>query len=635
MPLFLSRAAQACPPALRPPAYLYLVKALCLVSLALLALGGMAPAAQAQSPPSPVLTTITVSPANVLVATGTMQQFTATADDQNGSPLATQPAFTWTVSGGQSIGTNGWFTAGSSAGGPYTVTAASGSVSGTATLTVTPPGPAGLTAAGASTSQINLAWGAVTGATGYKVERSPDGVNGWTQIAAPTAAAYSDTGLTAGTLYSYRVRATLSTGDTAAGSAASAVTTAAQPTGLTATPGNRTISLNWPGEDGGYSYNLYRGTTPGGEGTTPTKTGLNSTPFVDTGLTDGTTYYYQISAVNDSGESVLSAEVSATPAPPPAPPSSTLTSAQAIALAQAFCQAISAPVTATPTATWPAPNRTPSQQAYHWQPRWLIQFPGQAEVEVVDATSVISHYYNLALSQQMLTANQPAGTPVPESSARSTATTILVASKQPLVELASSPTDQNFQITDPPTQAGDLWMVTWARQYGNVPYRQEQATVMLQAETGAVQAFSLSFPAAPPSASVGLVTSSQAAATAQTLLTNAGVTGTTQQSVTQQVVQPNTYWQTGGTATPSPNAAGQVAWNCVYTDANSVIYEVWVSASSGGVIGGESYGIAGTRRGSAKHPLTPKRPGAEHLSKKAQTVTAKPVTAQAGKKAVQ
>jgi hypothetical protein len=87
----------------------------------------------------PVLTTITVSPASASVATGGTQQFTANGLDQFGNPVSPQPTFTWSVSGGGSISASGLFTAGSTAGGPFTVTAASGSVSGTASVTVTSP----------------------------------------------------------------------------------------------------------------------------------------------------------------------------------------------------------------------------------------------------------------------------------------------------------------------------------------------------------------------------------------------------------------------------------------------------------------------------------------------------------------
>ncbi len=89
----------------------------------------------------PVLTTITVSPASASVTTGGTQQFTATGLDQFGQPLSPQPTFSWTASGGGTISSSGLFTAGSSAGGPFTVTASSGSVNGTASVTVTSAPP--------------------------------------------------------------------------------------------------------------------------------------------------------------------------------------------------------------------------------------------------------------------------------------------------------------------------------------------------------------------------------------------------------------------------------------------------------------------------------------------------------------
>lgn len=86
---------------------------------------------------SPILTTITVSPSSASVQTGGTKQFSATGLDQFGQAMSPQPAFTWSVSGGGGINTSGLFTAGSTAGGPFTVTAASGSVNGTASVTVT------------------------------------------------------------------------------------------------------------------------------------------------------------------------------------------------------------------------------------------------------------------------------------------------------------------------------------------------------------------------------------------------------------------------------------------------------------------------------------------------------------------
>jgi autotransporter-associated beta strand protein len=67
---------------------------------------------------------------------GSVWQFAATAYDETGNATSPQPAFTWTVSGGGTIDTSGLFTAGSSVGGPYTVTVSSGSLSATAQVAV-------------------------------------------------------------------------------------------------------------------------------------------------------------------------------------------------------------------------------------------------------------------------------------------------------------------------------------------------------------------------------------------------------------------------------------------------------------------------------------------------------------------
>ena len=87
----------------------------------------------------------------------------------------------------------------------------------------------------------------------------------------------------------------------------------AAPTGLTATGGNAQVSLSCTASSGATSYNVYRSTTSGGEGTTAIATGITSTSYTNTGLTNGMTYYYKVAAVNSSGTSAQSNEASATP----------------------------------------------------------------------------------------------------------------------------------------------------------------------------------------------------------------------------------------------------------------------------------------------------------------------------------
>jgi fibronectin type 3 domain-containing protein len=84
------------------------------------------------------------------------------------------------------------------------------------------------------------------------------------------------------------------------------------PIGVSTSSGNQQVQLSWSATAAATSYNIYRATTPGGEGSTPYRIGVSSTSFTDTGLTNGTTYYYQVSAVAGTAESGKSSEVSTT-----------------------------------------------------------------------------------------------------------------------------------------------------------------------------------------------------------------------------------------------------------------------------------------------------------------------------------
>jgi fibronectin type 3 domain-containing protein len=71
------------------------------------------------------------------------------------------------------------------------------------------------------------------------------------------------------------------------------------------------VTLSWNAVGGAASYKVYRCTASGAE--TLLQSGVTGTTFTDTGVTNGTAYYYKVSAVNAAGESPLSAEASATP----------------------------------------------------------------------------------------------------------------------------------------------------------------------------------------------------------------------------------------------------------------------------------------------------------------------------------
>lgn len=88
----------------------------------------------------------------------------------------------------------------------------------------------------------------------------------------------------------------------------------AAPTGVTATAGDGQVTLSWNAVPGATLYKIYQSTTSGTQ-TADLITGVASSPFTTKAgsVTNGTTYYFVITAVNATGESAISAEVSATP----------------------------------------------------------------------------------------------------------------------------------------------------------------------------------------------------------------------------------------------------------------------------------------------------------------------------------
>src|ERR1700737_1603299 len=83
------------------------------------------------------------------------------------------------------------------------------------------------------------------------------------------------------------------------------------PTGLQASAGNAQVSLSWSVSANGTGYYLKRSTTRGGPYTQIAATG--STSFTDTGVPNGTRYFYVVSSYNSAGQSANSAEASAAP----------------------------------------------------------------------------------------------------------------------------------------------------------------------------------------------------------------------------------------------------------------------------------------------------------------------------------
>jgi len=151
--------------------------------------------------------------------------------------------------------------------------------------------------------------------SGYTIERSTDGGATWTVLVADTqsqAITYTDTALTIGNTYNYRVAAINAVG-TGTFSADVAVVAGNVPDQVqltvTAQP-NSIIELTWitPGSNG-YALTGYaiERSTDGTNWSPLTTAGPSTNNYTDSGLTNGDTYYYRITAINAIGNSIWSA----------------------------------------------------------------------------------------------------------------------------------------------------------------------------------------------------------------------------------------------------------------------------------------------------------------------------------------
>ncbi len=123
----------------------------------------------------------------------------------------------------------------------------------------------------------------------------------------------------------------------AEGGPTSVVTVApSAPTLYTPTPGNTQAILSWAAQAGATSYNVYGSTAPGVAKLNP-KFNTTTTGATGTGLVNGTTYYFVVTAVNSAGESAVSNEVSVIPYDPMVPQLNTLTKVGGIGASISVC----------------------------------------------------------------------------------------------------------------------------------------------------------------------------------------------------------------------------------------------------------------------------------------------------------
>ncbi len=191
--------------------------------------------------------------------------------------------------------------------------------------TIPPAAPTGLTAT-PSTGTVTLDWNDNTDSDlyGYDIYRSttPGGQINRLNLVRSKTSAYTDTNVAGTRTYYYIVTAVDTNFNSSADSIEVSATVPADstppavPSGLSATAGDANVLLVWNNnsEIDFNGYNVYRSTTSGGTYTKLNSSLLSSSDYTDNSVTNGTTYYYVVTAVDTSlNESANSSQVAAKP----------------------------------------------------------------------------------------------------------------------------------------------------------------------------------------------------------------------------------------------------------------------------------------------------------------------------------
>ena len=173
-------------------------------------------------------------------------------------------------------------------------TGGNSSLSSSVNVPTLPTTPSSISVGSPTTTSLDISWSTVTGASSYQLNRDTSSSGSYsTQVYSGSSTGFTNTALTPGRLYYYKVRASNGSGASPLSSAASWSTTIATPTGLSASPGTSTtgVVLTWNAVAGANQYYLDRRTI---SGSYSQLVNTAATSYTDTSASAGTTYFYRI-----------------------------------------------------------------------------------------------------------------------------------------------------------------------------------------------------------------------------------------------------------------------------------------------------------------------------------------------------
>ncbi len=183
-----------------------------------------------------------------------------------------------------------------------------------------PAQPKNLKAVRYSYSSIKLSWSKVAGASGYTIYRatSKDGTyTALKRITSGSTLSWTNTSVTTGKTYYYKVRAYRNSGKSRVYGPATDIVTGraylSAPSTLTLKKSSYYINVSWYAVKGATGYKVYRSTDPDGEYKLLGTTGSGKRSFKNTSVVPGVTYYYKVTATRSGSESAATAVKSIAP----------------------------------------------------------------------------------------------------------------------------------------------------------------------------------------------------------------------------------------------------------------------------------------------------------------------------------